>query len=106
MFNAAKDAIASKSAQVFINERIARYGKVQRLKLDSNRKQIEAVCLLEGEDQPITVSVGRYHVEQVGGKSFIQISQCTCSRPWLQNLLADFADGRRIELPSWAASAL
>ena len=41
MFNAAKDAIASRAALSFINERIRRYGKVERLKIDSGRKQVE-----------------------------------------------------------------
>jgi hypothetical protein len=106
MFNAAKDAIAGKSAQLFINERISRYGKVQRLKIDSGKKQLEVVCLLEGESEPITVTVGQYRVEQVDGKTFDAVSQCTCSRPWLQNLFEDFAAGRRFEVPGWAASAL
>lgn len=106
MFNAAKDALASRAAQTYLNNLIARYGKVERLKIDSAKKQMEVVCLLEGEMTPITVSVGNYVVQSEGEKKFIQISDCTCSRPWLQNLLADFADGRRVELPAWAASAL
>ena len=106
MFNAAKDAIASKSAQVFLNERIRRYGKIERLRLDSAKKQAEVVCLLQGEASPITVTAGNYALETVGAKTFITVSQCTCSRPWLQNLLADYVEGRRFEVPGWAASAL
>lgn len=106
MFNAAKDAIAGRAAQSFINERIRRYGKVQQLTIDSTQKRVEAVCLLEGESTPVTVRVGNYVVLSEGSKRFVQISNCTCSRPWLQNLLTDFADGRRFELPAWAAAAL
>ena len=106
MFNAAKDAIAGKSAQLFLNERLARYGKIQRLRIDSGKKQMEVVCLLDGEPAPITVSVGSYAVHDDGGKKTIELSRCTCSRPWLQNLIADYVEGRRFELPGWAASAL
>lgn len=106
MFNAAKDAIAGKSAQVFLNERIRRYGKIERLRLDSAQRQVELVCMLEGESAPIAVKVGNYTLETVGGKTFVTVSQCTCSRPWLQNLLADYVERRRFEVPSWAASAL
>src|SRR5215216_2373250 len=106
MFNAAKDALSSRAAQTFVNDRIRRYGKVERLKIDSQRKQMEVVCLLDGEPTPITVRVGNYVVENEGSKKILRISQCTCSRPWLQRLLNDFAEGRRIEVPSWAAAAL
>jgi hypothetical protein len=106
MFNAAKDAIAGRAAQTYLNDMIRRYGKLQRLKIDSTHRQMEAVCLLEGEATPITVNVGNYEVQSEGSRKFLKISQCTCSRPWLQNLLTDYADGRRFELPAWAASAL
>jgi hypothetical protein len=106
MFNAAKDAITSHAAQTYLNDRIRRYGKVERLKIDSGRKQMEVVCLLEGEPTPITVRVGNYVVQDEGSKKILLVSQCACSRPWLQRLLNDFAEGRRIPLPSWAAAAL
>ncbi|MEO7414895.1 MAG: hypothetical protein ABIZ81_16245 [Opitutaceae bacterium] len=106
MFNAAKDALASRAAQSFLNDRMSRYGKVERLKIDSERKQMEVVCVLEGEQSPITVRVGNYVVLSEGSKRFLQVSKCTCSRPWLQRLLNDFAEDRRVELPAWAAAAL
>jgi hypothetical protein len=106
MFNAAKDAIASRAAQTYLNNFIARYGKVERLKLDSGKRRVEVVCQLEGEPTPIAVTVGHYEVESESGKKFIRVSDCTCSRPWLQRVIADYTKDRRFELPSWAASAL
>lgn len=106
MFNAAKDALASRAAQTYLNERLSRYGKVEKLKIDSAGKRMEVICLLDGEPTPITVRVEHYAVESEGAKRFLRVSNCTCSRPWLQNLLNDFATGRRVELPSWAAAAL
>lgn len=106
MFNAAKDAVASQSAQVWINNLISRYGKVQGLKIDSRRKTLEVTCLLDGESAPIAIKIGNYAVETDEGKKFIRATDFSCSRPWLQNLLADFGHRRRIELPSWAAAAL
>ncbi|MEO6569336.1 MAG: hypothetical protein ABIO94_11290, partial [Opitutaceae bacterium] len=92
MFNAAKDAISSRAAQSYLNDRISRYGKVERLKIDSARKQVEVVCVLDGESSPITVRVGNYVVLSEGAKKFIRVSQCTCSRPWLQRVLNDWAE--------------
>ena len=106
MFAAAKDAMASRAAQSFLNSRIERYGKVTGLKIDSKRKTMEATCLLEGELDPITVRVGRYAIEEDGGKKFISAGDLTCSRPWAQSLMKDFLEGKRVELPSWATAAL
>lgn len=106
MFNALKDSMSSKAAQVFINKQIARYGRVTDLKIDSAEKTLELTCELDGEDRPVTVRVGRYVIEEVGDKRFIKAKSFSCSRPWLKNALDDFAKDRRVELPPWAAGAL
>ena len=106
MFNAAKDALASRAAQVWANNLIARYGKVQDLKIDSRRKTVEVSCLLDGESSPITIRVENYVVETERDKKFIRATGFSCTRPWLQNFLMDFGHRQRIELPSWAAAAL
>ena len=106
MFNAAKDALASRAAQVWANTLIARYGKVQDLKIDSGRKTMEVSCLLDGESTPITIKIENYVVEIERDKKFIRATGFTCTRPWLQNFLRDFGHQQRIELPPWAAAAL
>ena len=106
MFNAAKDALAGRAAQTFINQRLARYGEVQRLKLDSENKTAEALCLLRGEVEPISVCVERYEVVERDGKSFVRLVRCSSDRAWLQHLLADFGTNREFPVPPWAASAL
>lgn len=106
MFSAAKDAMTSRAAQSFLNSRIARYGKVLDVKIDSKRKTLEASCLLEGEPDAITVKIGRYDVEETAGKKYISATELSCSRPWVENLMKDFLDRKRFELPSWASAAL
>jgi hypothetical protein len=106
MFTAAKDAMTSRAAQTWANSFIARYGKVQELKIDSQRKTLEVSCQLEGEVAPITIRVGNYVIESEGSKRFLRASDFSCTRPWLQNVLTDHASTRRIELPPWAAAAL
>ena len=106
MINALKDAVTSQAALTFVNNKIGRYGTVQELKIDSRRKTVTGTCLLHGEPLPITVKVESYEIETVGDKKFIQITGINCSRPWLHNLLTDFAKNRRVELPAWAAAAL
>jgi hypothetical protein len=106
MFTAAKDALASQAALVWANKLIARYGRVQDLKIDSRRKTVEVSCLLDGESTPITIRIGNYVVETERGKNFIRATDFSCTRPWLQNFLTDFGHRQRIELPRWAAAAL
>jgi hypothetical protein len=96
MFTAAKDSMTSSAARAFVNQR----------RIDSRLKTVTAIVRLHGESEPITVRIGKYIVEESGGKKFIRVQDCTCSRPWLQNLLEDFAGSRRLELPPWAAAAL
>jgi len=106
MFNAAKDALASKAAQTWANSLIARYGKVQNVKIDSLLKSLEVSCLLDGEPTPITIRIENYVVETDQDKKFIRATRFSCTRPWLQNVLTDFGPKQRIELPPWAAAVL
>lgn len=106
MLNAAKDALASKAAQTWANSLIARYGKVQAVKIDSRRKTLEVSCLLDGEPSPITITIENYSVEAERAKKFIRATSFSCTRPWLQNFLTDFGPKHRIELPPWAAAVL
>ena len=106
MFTAAKDAMTSKAAQAFVNQRIARYGEVRTLKLDSRNKTVEVVCHLIGERDPVSIRINNYEIRDVGGKKVLRIGDCTCSRPWLQNLFEDYGRGREVPVPPWAASAL
>lgn len=106
MLHAAKDALAGRATQAWANKLIARYGKVQHLKIDSRRKTAEISCLLDGEPTPITIKIENYVVEIEGDKKFIRATAFSCTRPWLQTFLTDFGPGKRIELPAWAAAML
>ncbi len=106
MFHAAKDAIASRAAQVWVNKRLARYGTVRELSIDSRRKTVEITCLLEGEATPIKIRIENYVVDTEQGRRFLRATAFRCTRPWLQSLLTDFGHRKRIELPAWAAAML
>ena len=106
MFKAAKDAMTSKAALHFFNKEMARYGKLLDLSIDSRNKTVDVSCQLIGEAEPITIHVDNYSIEPAAGKNYLHASGFTCSRPWLESLLTDFAQNRRIELPSWASSFL
>ena len=106
MLGALKDSVASQAALSFANSRFGKYGVVQELKIDSQRKTVNVTFQPEGEPSPIQLRIENYRVDTVGDKKFISVTGFTCSRPWLHSLLDDFAKNRRLELPPWAAAAL
>jgi hypothetical protein len=106
MFEAAKNLMISKGAQMYANKLISRYGVVNDLKIDPQKKTVDAVCQLHGETTPITVRVERYSVVEKAGKKYVQVSKCSCSRPWAQALVEDFIVGKQVEVPAWAVDSL
>jgi len=106
MFTAAKDMMSSKAAKTYANNLIARYGSVDDLSIDSKRRRIEVKVSLNGEVSPVGVTVEKYQVVQDGGKTFVEVLDSSCTRPWLQAVMRDHLHGRKFEVPSWAAAAL
>lgn len=106
MFSAAKDLMTSKAAKAYANNLIGRYGSVDDLAIDSRRNRIEVVVQLNGEVSPIGVTIEKYQLQQESGKTFLEVLDSSCTRPWLQAVMRDHLHGRRFELPSWAVAAL
>jgi hypothetical protein len=106
MLSALKDKITSKAAQAHCNTLLARYGRVQELRIDSAERRMELVCQLEGEASSIAVTVERYEITEEGGEKFVHVASTRCARPWVQHFLEDHIHGRKFPLPSWAAAAL
>ena len=106
MMNAAKDLLTSRAARTYVNNLIARYGKVEELTIDSRNRRGKVICMLDGETAPVVVDIDKYVVHAEGVKRFVEIESCRCSRRWMESLLIDHVRGRRFELPSWAAAAL
>ena len=106
MFNAAKDLLTSRAARTYLNNVIARYGKVEDLTIDSKQRRAHATVLLDGETAPVTVEVLGYVIHSDGQRRFIEVESCRCSRRWIESLIIDHVQRRRFELPPWAAAAL
>ncbi len=106
MFTAAKDLMTSKAAKAYVSDFIKNYGKVDELKIDSERRRIDVTCQLFGEVSAITVTIEKYRIEQRDGKTFIEVLDSSATRPWMQAAMRDHLHGRKIEVPSWAAAAL
>lgn len=103
MFDAAKNYVASQAARKYVENLLARYGKLHDLKIDAKQRTVRLECMLHGEPQPMVVIVEEYNLENREGRHFARVVRCTCSRAWAQNLAEDFVIGREIEIPVWAA---
>ena len=106
MLNAFKDKIASAAARAHGNTLFARYGEVTELRIDSEKRCVEIVCLLQGETESIAITIEKYEITDVDGEKFVHVAATRCARPWLQHFLEDHIYGRKFPLPSWAAAAL
>ena len=106
MLNSVKDTLTSRAALAYINTRIARYGKVEQLKIDSDAKTVDIACQLDGERDLLKVRIEGYEIEVVDDKKFLRVTSFTCPRPWLHHLLEDYGRNHCIELPAWAAAVL
>jgi len=106
MLNAFKDKITSNAARAHCNTLFVRYGEVKELRIDSAKRRMEAVFVLEGESGSIAVTIEKYEMTDVDGEKSVHVTAARCTHPWVQHIIEDHFYGRKFPLPSWAAAAL
>lgn len=91
----------------FLNSKYERYGAVQRVNLDTEKREIDADVLLTGEEQPINVRARYVLAKNDSGALCLTVSEARLSRPWMQALVDDrFPDGFSVDVPPQAAGML
>ncbi len=106
MFSAAKDLMTGKAAKSYLNDMIKSYGRVDELQIDSKRGRIELRCQLMGEETPIGVTIEKYQLEKKDGRTYIEVTDSSATRPWMQAAMRVHLHGKKFELPGWAGTAL
>lgn len=106
MFNGIKDSLASTAAKSLLASRFERYGRINDLRIHSREKTISAELLLEGEEMPVLIDIGKYRITGKSGDNALVVEEVTASRAWLQNLLQDLLIGKPMKVPSLALLAL
>lgn len=89
----------SQGVRVAVNLRFARYGKMTELKIDSEKKVIEAVLMLKGETEPIRLRVGNYNLHHDGKVDLMTVGEVTVSREWMEVLAKEMVVGKPVVLP-------
>src|SRR4051812_48414123 len=84
------------STRAGINRKLLKgIGTMTQLKIDPKNKTLEAELSLEGEDQPIKISVGHYELEKLeDGAAMMTVSDVKVSRPWMQEIARRFIEGK------------
>ena len=106
MFGRMKDVALSQGAKVAINNQIKEFGKMLKLDLNSKEKSIAMEVMLEGEVEPLSVTVKKYEMIQEGERHFLTISGVSTSRAWINTLASSYLEGKRFEIPAEYAKLL
>jgi len=77
-----------------------------KFNLDSKSKTIELEILLDGEKEPLQVSVHHYEITQEGDKHFLVAKDITTSRKWINVIASQYLEGQKIEIPNEYAAML
>ena len=77
-----------------------RYGKMLQFDIDTNNKTLFAKVELDGENEPLSIDIKKYNIQQENDKYFITIIQMECSKKWLNTLIADFVINEKFEIPT------
>lgn len=106
MFSGLKDSLTSTAARSLLASRLDRYAKLTDLRISSREKTISAELVLEGEEVPVAIQIGRYRVIGKSGDHALVVESISASRPWLQNLLQDLLVEKPLRVPSIVLIAL
>ena len=104
------ELVRAKLIEAANRSRLARYGRVSRLELGVQRRQLRVTLTLHGEEQPVEVVVERFTLLGEEGDARVRLEEVRVDREWLQRLADDHVVGREWPLPpgggKWAARAL
>ena len=106
-----KDRLISERIKQELNTRIARYGEVLDVKLNTRERSVQLSIKLKGESEPITVNIGKYELIKEDTKLWLGVDSqnIQASREWVTLLLQDQAGRHRLPIPqkyAWAVEFL
>lgn len=106
MFRKMKDATLSKGVKIAINHKVKEYGKMIKLNLDSDNKMIELQLLLDGEKEPLHVTVNHYKLSEEHGRHYLVAENIVTSRAWINTVASQYLHGQKFEIPEEYAKLL
>ena len=102
-WDAVKDGAFESAAKLYLNQKMASFGKVTQLSIDRDAKRIFIQAELNGEVSPISIEVGKYDLVERDGAAYVTARQMSASREWIGSALQQYVVGREFKLPVSAA---
>ncbi len=95
-----KDKLVSVLARPVFDRLLRDYGKLERLKIDSQRKTMAAGIHLHGDHEGIDVDILGYRIESREKEHFFVVEGAKANRPWFEKALENFVVGKEFPIPS------
>lgn len=109
-----KDTLLSGTLKLMVSAYLSSngFGKIENLQLDTNKKSLTATTLLEGEDKPLYLNIGRYEIvteksqpdtscpckkTEAREVSYLVLKNMATNRAWLNNMNKKFFE--QIKIP-------
>jgi len=77
-----------------------------KIDLDSNKKSIYLEVMLEGEVEPLEISIDKYQLIQEGDKYLLKVYSFNTSRAWINTVISKYLKKREFEIPKEYANML
>lgn len=102
IFKKGKDLLIEQAFLNWFNTVKQHIGHMTHIKINSENKSIELELELKGETAPLRVHVQNYRIFTTDGETFIELTEVTTSREWINALLADYPqrERRRFKVPA------
>lgn len=101
-----KDLALSSTVQKIVEKHVSPFGKLLSFKLDMSAGSMEALVLLKGETDPVSVSIRKFEIIQKDDGSYVIIRDMEASREWIAAASREYILDRRIRIPEAAAKML
>jgi len=106
MLNRIKDKAFGEAIKQSINFKIKDFGKISKLKIDTQNKTIELELVLKGEREPLYVKVGKYEISQEDEKHYLVAEDIDTSREWINVVASNYLENQKFEIPEKAIKIL
>jgi len=100
MLGTVKDKAFEASVRTFLNSKVAEFGNITSLDVDTRLRKASLTAELKGESAPISIEIGSYEIVESNGQTCIRILEIRASREWLALALKRYLVGRLVPLPS------
>lgn len=102
----ARDHLISSVALGWVRQKFAQFGSMLSLEIDSRKRTIQMQVQLKGEQEPIHIHVHQYRLIEEDGTTFLEFAGLKTSREWMDLVIGEFLQSRRLEVPRFLKAAL